>query len=214
MSRTTGKTDSERQLQELLDRQAIHELIALYCRGLDRVDEATLRSIYHDDAIEDRGAGIFIGSAQEWVTWTMSVLPVFTMTQHCILNCLIDLEGDVAHGETYFQAYHRFGAAEQQDEVMNGHADGNDALRFANVPETDLTWPEGETEMILAGRYLDRFERRNGVWKIAYRKMICDWCRTQPVADDWFQTNPTAYRGRRGIADSRLDSALHHRARF
>lgn len=201
-------------LQQLLDRQAISDLIALYCRGLDRVDEATLRSIYHPDAIEDRGAGIFIGPAQEWITWTMTVLPVFATTQHCILNCLIDLEGDVAHGETYFHAYHRFGALEAREEGMNGHTGSRDAMRYANVQDSDLAWPEGDTEVILAGRYLDRFERRDGVWKFAYRKMICDWCRTQPVADDWFESNPTAYRGRRGIADSRLDSVIHHRATF
>lgn len=212
MSTITRQETTE--LQKLLDRQAITDLIALYCRGLDRVDEATLRDIYHPDAIEDRGAGLFIGPAQEWITWTMTVLPVFTMTQHCILNCLIDLDGDVAHGETYFQAYHRFGAVEDKQEELNGHAGSRDALRYANVPESELTWPEGDTEVILAGRYLDRFERRNGVWKFAYRKMICDWCRTQPVADEWFETNPTAYRGRRGIEDSHLDSAIHHRARF
>lgn len=214
MSSTLTRQETRMDLQQLLDRQAISDLIALYCRGLDRVDEATLRSIYHPDAIEDRGAGIFIGPAQEWISWTMTVLPVFAMTQHCILNCLIDLEGDVAHGETYFHAYHRFGAPEAQDEGMNGHSGSRDALRYANVQDSDVAWPEGDTEVILAGRYLDRFERRDGVWKFAYRKMICDWCRTQPVADDWFESNPTAYRGRRGIADSRLDSVIHHRATF
>lgn len=177
--------------QTLSDRAEIADLLALYCRGLDRRDEATLRAIYHDDATEDRGEGLFIGPAQEWVGWTLSVLPVFALTQHCILNSLVDIEGDVAHGETYFNAYHRFEAP----------AEGEDR---SGIPE-DIAWPEGGTEVILAGRYLDRFERRDGVWKIAYRKMVCDWCRTQPVADDWFGDNPTAYRGVPHISDARLD---------
>lgn len=184
------------QLQTMMDRMEITDLLGLYCRGLDRVDEAILRSIYHEDAIEDRGEGLFVGPAQDWVSWTLSVLPVFKLTQHCIMNVLIDVQGDVAFGETYFQAYHRFGdteASEAQD------APGGQTRN----PEA-IAWPAGETELILAGRYLDRFERRAGKWKISYRKMVCDWCRTQPVADDWFRDNPTAYRGRRTIADARL----------
>jgi len=183
-------------IQTLLDRAEITDLLGLYCRGLDRRDEATLRSIYHDDAIEDRGSGLYIGPAQEWVGWTLGVLPVFTLTQHGILNILIEVDGDVAHGETYFQAYHRFGD--------DGQSQKDEALAAQGVSSTDLVWPEGDSEVILAGRYLDRFERRDGVWKIAYRKMVCDWCRTQPVADDWFRENPTAYRSVPHISDARL----------
>lgn len=184
-------------IETVIARAEITDLLGLYCRGLDRRNEAILRAIYHDDAIEDRGSGLFIGPAQQWVGWTLSVLPVFALTQHCILNILIDVEGDTAWGETYFNAYHRFGkstADEAKDAIANQ----------APIPE-DIAWPEGETEVILAGRYLDRFERRNGVWKIAYRKMVCDWCRTQPVADDWFSQNPTAYRSVPHIRDARLE---------
>jgi hypothetical protein len=109
------------------------------------------------------------------------------------MNILIEVEG-VWLGETYFQAYHRFGRSQQQQAA--------DALLPASAQ--DIVWPEGDTEMILAGRYLDRFEKRSGVWKIAYRKMVNDWCRTQPAADDWFRDNPTAYRGQKTIADARL----------
>ena len=190
-------------IQTVVDRAEIMDLIQLYCRGVDRVDEATLRSIYHDDATEDRGEGLFIGPAQEWVGWTIGLLPAFSYTQHCVMNMLIEVNGDVAHGETYFVAYHRF------DET-NGE-DLEAALRIQGENPQDLEWPEGGSEFILAGRYLDRFERRNDVWKIAYRKMINDWCRTRPLAQEWFHENPTAYRGVRRIADSRLDSELHPR---
>lgn len=181
--------------QTVMDRMEITDLLGRYCRGLDRVDEETLRSIYHEDAIEDRGEGLFIGNAQDWVGWTLSVLPAFKLTQHCIMNVLIDVQGNIAFGETYFQAYHRFGDAEV-NEVHDTPA------AQAQGPKS-IAWPEGPTELILAGRYLDRFERRAGEWKISYRKMVCDWCRTQPVADNWFRENPTAYRSRRTIADAR-----------
>jgi len=185
--------------QTLADRAAITDLLALYCRGVDRMDEATLRSIYHDDATEDRGAGLFIGRAQDWVAWTLGLLPVFAMTQHNVLQTLIELDGDVAEGETYFIAYHRFAASDP--------AQVAEAASAPSAVEDELEWPEGETELLLAGRYLDRFERRDGAWKIAYRRMVCDWCRTQPAADGWFGDNPTVYRGVRSIADSRLSTA-------
>lgn len=37
------------------------------------------------------------------------------------------------------------------------------------------------TETLTGGRYLDRFERRDGVWKIAHRTFVLDWSMTQPV---------------------------------
>jgi len=174
--------------QILIDRAQIQDLIALYCRAIDRRDEAILRSLYHEDAIEDRGEGIFHGRAHDWISQTMPVLPVFEITQHAITNCLIDIEGDSATGETYFHAYHRFG------EPPETTAD----------EKLEIEWPAAGTEMILAGRYLDRFERRDGGWKIAYRKMVCDWCRTQPVLDDWFKQNPLIHFGRPHISDSQI----------
>lgn len=192
-------------VQELLDRAQISDLIHLYCRGVDRVDEATLRSIYHDDAVEDRGADLFIGKAQDWVGWTIDLLPAFALTQHCILNILLDVDGDVADGESYFNAYHRFDSPDR--------AAAEEALSAQGGSADDLAWPEGGTDLILAGRYLDRFTRRDGVWKISYRKMICDWCHAQPTADDWFRENPTVYRGVRDISDSRLETSRHPLAR-
>ncbi len=72
-----------------------------------------------------------------------------------------------------------------------------------------MMWPGANTEPMLAGRYLDRFERGAGVWKIACRKMICERCRTQDVADGWFAGNQGAYRANRTIEDSRLGWALY-----
>lgn len=188
-------------IQEVMDRSAIDRLLALYCRGLDRADEATLRAIYHEDAVEDRGAGLFVGKAHDWIDWAMRIMPAFSLTQHCVFNGLVDIDGDAAHGETYFQAYHRFGSRKPADTA---------AALASHLPvPDDISWPDGETELVLAGRYLDRFERRQGEWKIAYRKMICDWCRVQPVADDWFREDPTAYRGARSIADASLGTHLH-----
>jgi hypothetical protein len=44
-----------KQLQTLIDKQALHELVLRYCRACDRRDFALLRSLYHDEAIDDHG---------------------------------------------------------------------------------------------------------------------------------------------------------------
>jgi hypothetical protein len=172
----------DHELSVLLDKQSIRELVYRYCRGLDRLDEATLRAIYHADAIEDRGPGLFVGKAHDFIPVVLKTLQkYYLLSQHFIGNCLIDIEGDVAYGESYFSAYHR---------LPDKSATPGDA-------------PVGR-EMIMSGRYLDRFERRDGVWKIAHRKMVNDWTRTQPVAEKWFESNPAVHRSMRAIADSRL----------
>ena len=47
--------------------------------------------------------------------------------------------------------------------------------------------PTGENrDLFIAGRYVDRYERREGVWKIAYRSELVDWVREEAAADSWF----------------------------
>lgn len=65
-------------------------------------------------------------------------------TSHQIGNVLIELDGDGAAVESYFTAWHQF---EHEGE----------------------TW-----DWVLAGRYLDRFERRAGDWRIACRTVVYD----------------------------------------
>ena len=46
---------TEQQLQALLDKQAIHDLIHAYCNAADRRDLDKMRALYHEDAIDDHG---------------------------------------------------------------------------------------------------------------------------------------------------------------
>lgn len=39
-------------------------------------------------------------------------------------------------------------------------------------------------DLVVAARYVDRLERRDGEWRIAARTMITDWTRTDPVAGE------------------------------
>jgi hypothetical protein len=53
------------------------------------------------------------------------------------------------------------------------------------------------------GRYLDRFERREGEWRIALRQVAYDWKRQLPGSDGWQGHSVDSPRkiGRHGIHD-------------
>lgn len=145
-------TNTDAAVRGLLDKLAIHEVLMRYCRAIDRCDEELLRSVYHADAWDNHGA--FNGPASEFIPWVMDLLRRrYKATTHAICNELVEVVGDVAHGESYVFACHRY------------ERDGR------------------ECDWTIAGRYVDRFERRDGVWKIAHRVAVMDWDRVDPVTD-------------------------------
>ncbi len=156
-------------LDALLAKEDIRTLSRQYMRGLDRLDPDLLRSVFFDDAQVDYG--FYRGSARQFVAFAMRALRDHPANHHFIGQMSIDLEGDVAFGEIYFQAFHRL--------VEDG----------------------AEKDLFIAGRYIDRYERRNGIWKIAFRAEVNDWTRTDAAADDFFRSAPEALRGARGAAD-------------
>ena len=95
---------TDQHLQALLDKQAIREVVLRYCRGVDRLDLASVRTCYHPDGV-DHHTG-FTGTADEYVAWLASLLPRFAGTMHLVGNHLTELDGDVAYAETYGTAHH------------------------------------------------------------------------------------------------------------
>lgn len=85
---------------DLLDRQAIVDVLTGWARALDRRDRDALVRSFHPDAIDDHGG--FVGNREEFCDL------VFggpgnerRFSHHLIGNHTIDLQGDVAHVETY-----------------------------------------------------------------------------------------------------------------
>jgi hypothetical protein len=103
--------------------------------------------------------GPFQGNAEDFPAWTMSILEKQKLTMHLVANQLIEVDGDVAFSESYLLALHRI---ERGDSVLD--------------------W-------LLGARYVDRFERRNGDWKIAHRTTVHDWNRFAEVAETWAQAD-------------------------
>ncbi len=146
--------NSESVLWELAAKQAIHELVLRYCRAIDRRDYAALSELYHGDAVENHGA-MFNGSASDYIRWLPSQLAAMTATAHAVHNHLIEVDGEQAVGEVYCQAYHRYAAA------------------------------EGEEELIIGGRYLDRYRYDGGQWRFSCRHIVTDWNDCRPSRSDF-----------------------------
>lgn len=154
MSQTPSPLPANAQtLQDLLDREAIRDCLHRYCRGIDRMDEACLRSVYWPDGTDRHGP--YQGSASGFVEWALDKLKDAPRGVHMLSNILIDLRGDVAGVESYFHA-------------LQADTDGQGQPR----------------ESMLVGRYIDRFEKRGGEWRIARRTVVYDWIRQQPMSAD------------------------------
>lgn len=128
--------------------------------------------------------GLFKGSAKDFVAWVIPMLRSMERTQHFLGNILVEVDGDRAFSEAYFVAYHRV------------HAEG------------------AANDMVAAGRYLDRFHKREGLWRIRHRQAVYDWTTTHPATDaGWLQPPMESLleRGRRAPADA---SYLERKAAF
>jgi hypothetical protein len=98
---------------------------------------------------------LFTGAREELIAWVMPLLRAMEASQHTIGNILIRLHGDHADVESYYHGYHRL----------------NDGMK--------------SFDSLQAGRYVDRFEKRDDEWRIAKRKVVVDWFRDYTDAGDW-----------------------------
>ena len=97
------KIDPERlnRLEHLLDRQDILDCLIRFSRGMDRFDRELFLSAFHADAIID--AGVFVGGPEKLYEWAADLhAQGQSATQHDLLNHCCEIDGDVAHSETYY----------------------------------------------------------------------------------------------------------------
>jgi hypothetical protein len=139
---------------EIMDaRTQITEVLHDYARANDRVDEALMRSCFWPDSTHQHGS--FKGKSQDFVTFAIAIVGKLKNCSHFITNVSIDTAGEKAVSECYLLAHHR------------------------RAKKTG----DGEEDWFLGGRYLDRFEKRDGTWKIAHRRGLHDFARTFDPAD-------------------------------
>lgn len=154
------------RLAQLADHHDIVRILYLYARGFDRGDEAVLRSCFHPGATLSIGA--FDGPAEAFLQRTVAVVRTFASSSHIISNPLVDIAGDAAISECHYLALFR-----------------------APAPHG-----EGEEDVVRKGRYIDRFERRGGFWKIARRITRWDMERYVPPAARTLDSAPPDHRSR------------------
>ena len=93
--------DRQARLDALLDKQDILECLTRFSRGMDRLDRTLFLSAFHEDATI--AAGPFVGSPTELYDWAGPMHEQGqTATHHNLLNATYDIQGDVAHTETYY----------------------------------------------------------------------------------------------------------------
>ena len=93
------------ELSVLVAEAAIGRVVARYCRAIDRMDEALLRSCYHPGATDEHGS--FHGGVDEYVTWVWGLLERYRSTMHLVGNQLVELDSPIsARVETYGVAFH------------------------------------------------------------------------------------------------------------
>lgn len=90
------------RLEQLLAKQDIQECLVRFARGMDRFDQGLYLSAFWEDA--EIAAGPFVGTPLACWNWAVPMHEAGqTLTQHALLQTSIDLAGDQAHAETYYQ---------------------------------------------------------------------------------------------------------------
>ncbi|NML90654.1 nuclear transport factor 2 family protein [Sphingobium sp. TB-6] len=98
-------------------------------------------------------AGVYNGPAQNFAREVPAIVQAgLEMCFHSVANEWFEIDGDHAVGECYVVAFNR---------------------------SRDATAPQ---ESMVAGRYVDRFERRDGLWKISERVFVEDWRSVRPAS--------------------------------
>ncbi len=184
----------EGELQELIDRKRIYDVLTRYCRALDRCDVGLMRSVYWDDARDDHG--VFNGGAQEFAEFIIrEIQNWFDVTMHAIMNVHMEVAGNVACTESYLFAYHRVRGDRRKLEDIFGatYLKGFDWSKVDGVPHVFL----------YGGRYVDRLEKRGGEWKIAHRQVVMDWNHNEISSAIWDEGmfKSLTLRGERGPGD-------------
>ena len=141
-------------LQVLLDEREIRGVIYRYVHACDRLDADEMATVYHPGAHDEHGP--LRGPESEFRPNVLEALRVaYTFCSHTLGQSRIDfVNDDAAFVETYVIA-----------------ATGRDV-------------DGGEVVDLVGGRYVDRFERRDGAWKVADRIFAPDWD-TQLPRERW-----------------------------
>jgi hypothetical protein len=133
------------------DTLAIHETLYRYCRSMDRMDAPLALDCFWPDA-ELEYSALYRGSPAGFVEWLWPVHAAMLAHTHRVTNVLVDFMADDA------------AASESMVHVTLRMRDGVEIV-----------------DLIGHGRYLDRWRRADGRWRIAGRTYVSDLGTVIPV---------------------------------
>lgn len=142
-------------IDQLFAEREIRRRLLDYCRGVDTGNAALVASAYHPDSYDDHGS--FKGDGHRFAEYvTEAVRDRYEATHHFIDHATIDFVADErANVETYVVARHI-----HRDET-------------------------GPVLTSFGGMYRDRFEHRDGAWRIAHREVLHSWDKVERVEPGW-----------------------------
>lgn len=141
------------EIQQLLSKQAITELLYKYPRALDRLDRNLLMSIGHPEAKVEFGKTVF-PNWTAYTDWMMKAHADMLGNNHRITNILIEIKGDTAVSESTGTAL-----------LLVKQEKGDDY-----------------EERYMHSRYLDKWSRRGGKWGLDFRQTVMDYRVVKPVS--------------------------------
>ncbi len=138
----------------LEDREDIRDIIGAYAHAIDRRRWDIMPNLFHEDA--QFAFGTLTGDWKSFVDQARAVIDPCLATQHQLGQIIFGFEGeDICHTETYMTAMHTIPPDYPSSEIF---------------PHKDTVY-----SAVIAGRYVDRFEKRNGEWRISMRTGLYDW---------------------------------------
>ena len=133
-------------LNTLVDRAAISDLLDNYATGIDGRDFGLVSSLFTDDAHLDYStSGGPAGDRDEVMHWLRTTLPEVALTQHLLVNRRIRIDGDSAAAST---------------DLFN-------PLLFGSGDNVQV--------LLLGGRYDDELTRTDEGWRISRRVHTTTW---------------------------------------
>jgi len=146
-------------LEELQARTAIEDCLNRFARAVDRQDWKAARQAYHDGAFDDHG--FFKGAPDQFLAHIEKLHAAQDHSMHFNTNVLIEFESpERAFVETYALVLQRYRAGAPQAPA------GTAGLRN-----------------IASARYLDRFQKRNGEWRIVHRTLVFGDIVSEPMTE-------------------------------
>lgn len=113
------------------------------------------------------------GPAMDFIEKLPEIQAPMEILHHNVTTINLAIEGDRAEGEVYVLALHR------------------------------VRGDDGPFDVLIGGRYFDRYEKRDGQWKFAHRAIVADWANihSPSIVDLAHPFLDGAYVGKPGAAD-------------